>query len=172
MTNTGKMNTQLTTALLVAAMASTVCVAAQMAGATGPHLLVYKTRKDYRNLVPVQLSADKKSIISYPAPEDIRAMGNAILPTKLKKGYLMDNRGIGADVAFLDITYKQYAQLKAAPTTDKLYALIKDKAPLAMLCDCGLKSTYSNPAKEINALIAANKLEEKCKRMEIGQGSK
>lgn len=167
--NTGTMIVKLHRVLLIAAIACTSYCTAQTTSVTGPHLLVYKTRKNYRNLVAVQLSADKKTIISYPAPEDVKAMGNAILPTTLKQGYLIDNRGIDANVAFLDITYKQYAKLKSAPAVDKLYAMIKDKAPLTLLCDCGLKSTYAHPEEDINTLLAANKLKEKCKRIPIGQ---
>lgn len=36
----------------------------------GPQALIYKTKKDYTNLVPVLLSDDKTEIVSYPNPRD------------------------------------------------------------------------------------------------------
>ncbi len=149
---------------VAATLAMSNTAAAQMAAAApGPHLLVYKTKKDYRQLVPVMLSDDKKSIVSYPDPQDIRVVGSAITPTSLKDGYLMDNRGIGENVAFLNITYKQYAKLKTAPEIEKLYSLIKDKDPLVMLCDCGLKQSFKDPKADVNKLIAGKRLTTKCK---------
>src|ERR1035437_8899341 len=84
---------------------------AQKTAVPGPHLLVYKTKADYRKLVPVILSAGKSTIVSYPDPQDLRLGGDKILPAKLHKGYLMDNRGIAENVAFLKITYQQFAGL-------------------------------------------------------------
>jgi hypothetical protein len=136
---------------------------AQSAGAPGPHLLVYKTKKDYRQLVPVLLSDDRKSIVSYPDPSDIKAQGTTAIPTQLKSGYLIDNRGIGENVAFLKMSYKEYAKLKSVPTVEKLYGMIKDKDPLIMLCDCGLKRTFKNPKAEVNAMIDKKTLLTKCK---------
>jgi hypothetical protein len=129
----------------------------------GPHLLVYKTKKNYRNLVPVLLSDDKSSIISYPAPSDIKAMGKRGYPTTLVSGYLMDNWGIGTNVAFLKMSYSEYAKLKAVPTVDKLYKMIKDKDPITEMCDCGMKMSFKEPQKEVNAVIKAGDLHVKCK---------
>lgn len=64
-------------------------------------VIVYKTKSDYFNLVPVVLSDDKSKIISYPSPTDINS---SLLPTKLKNGYLIDNKGIQPNVAFLSFT--------------------------------------------------------------------
>jgi len=129
----------------------------------GPHLIVYKTKKNYRNQVPVLLSDDKSSIISYPAPADIKAMGKKVYPTTLASGYLIDNRGIGTNVAFLKLTYSEYAKLKTVPTVDILYKMIKDKDPITEMCDCGLKMSFKEPKKEVNALIKAGDLRRKCK---------
>ena len=63
---------------------------AQKARLTGPNILVYKTKKDYRKLVPVILSEDKSQIVSYPDPHDIKTGGDHMLPITLHKGYLMD----------------------------------------------------------------------------------
>ena len=37
-----------------------------------PHLIVYKTKVDYNNFVPIILSEDKTEIISYPDPIDVK----------------------------------------------------------------------------------------------------
>lgn len=142
-------------------------VEAQMLGAStpGPHLLVYKTRSDYRQLVPVLLSADKKTIVSYPDPSDIRRGGKRILPGELKEGYLVDNRGIGMNVAFLNITYKKYAKLKEPPSQEKMMRMIKDADPLTALCDCGLKANFKEPVKEVNVMIDKNELPKRCEVM-------
>lgn len=126
----------------------------------GPHVLVYKTKKDYSKYVPVELSADKKTVISYPDPADI---GANMQPVKLKGNYWMDQRGIGENVAFLKLTYKQYAALKAAPTEAELKGMIRDASPLKELCDCGVKSGYKNVTQELNALITKGRLRKQCK---------
>lgn len=143
--------------------ASNHTASAQVAGTPGPHLIVYKTKGNYNNLVPVLLSDDKQSIIGYPAPQDIRSGGKSIMPTRLRKGYLIDNRGINEHVAFIDMTYEEYAKLNEAPTVDKMYTMIKDKDPLVSLCDCGLKSSFKNPKSKINHLICRKRLFKKCK---------
>ncbi|MBE2289542.1 MAG: hypothetical protein IAE95_08315 [Chitinophagaceae bacterium] len=135
----------------------------------GPHLIVYKTKKNYRDQVPVLLSDDKSSIISYPAPADIKAMGKKVYPTTLTSGYLIDNRGIGTNVAFLKLSYSEYAKLKTVPTVDKLYKMIKDKDPITEMCDCGLKMSFKEPQKEVNVLIKAGELRRKCKVLTVGK---
>src|ERR1700743_477805 len=64
----------------------------------GPAALVFKTKKDYRNKCTFILSDNKKKIISYPYPRTIKSGGTSFIPTRLKKGYLLDNRGIGLNV--------------------------------------------------------------------------
>ena len=50
--------------------------------ATGP-LVVYKTKKDYRDHVSVQLSADGKTITAYPGPSDAMAQKPIELPVSI-----------------------------------------------------------------------------------------
>ncbi|MDD5695590.1 MAG: hypothetical protein PHD61_09865, partial [Bacteroidales bacterium] len=129
----------------------------------GPPALVYKTRGDYYHLVPVLLSEDKKEIISYPHPKDLIRGHGYTLPDSLNNGYWLDNRGIGANVAFLDLTYEEYANLKEVPTPEQLYGKIVDFDPLTELCNCGLKASFQDPVKEINMLIDSGELREKCR---------
>ncbi|MDP3442356.1 MAG: hypothetical protein Q8T08_05795 [Ignavibacteria bacterium] len=126
-------------------------------------LLVYKTKANYNNLVPVILSADKTEIISYPHPDDIKTGNKYSIPVILHNGYLLDQRGIGKNVAFLNMTYEEYAKLKVVPTIKELYNLIVDKDPLIELCNCGTKYAFSDPINQLNELIDSNKLKTICK---------
>lgn len=131
--------------------------------AAGPPVLVYKTKSDYNNLVPVILSDDKTKILSYPHPGDIKSGNSSPLPDVLNNGYLLDNRGIGKNVAFLKITYEEYAKLEAAPDIQELFKLLLDKDPLTELCNCGLKTAFTDQKLQLNTLINANKIRTSCK---------
>jgi len=135
--------------------------------APGPAALVYKTKGDYRNLVPVMLSEDRASIVSYPDPSDIRQGGiDAVLPTALREGYLLDNRGINRRVAFLSMSYGEYAKLEKAPSVEKMLALILEKDPLVELCDCGNKMAQEDPLNQLNSLIKDGSLRSKCRAIQ------
>ena len=131
----------------------------------GPQALIYKTKANYNNLVPVTLTDDKTQIVSYPDPTDIVLDNKYPTPTTLNNGYLLDNRGIGSNVAFLKLTYEEYSKLKSVPTLNELQGLIIDKDPLIELCDCGNKKAFSNPVNQINLLIDSNRLRTICKRI-------
>lgn len=92
-----------------------------------PAAIVYKTRADYSDKVPINLNADKTSIMSYPDPHDIHAQSS---PLPLADGYLLDRRGISTNVAFTSFTYEQYAALTHVPSTATLFDSIIDKSPL------------------------------------------
>jgi len=112
-----------------------------------PPIVVYKTTKDYSKNVAVTLSADKKTIVSYPARTDVSARS---YPTPLNKGYWLDNRGISPNTAFLSITYEEYAKLKKTPSLEELYSMIIDKDPIKRMYICG---RGSGVVSELNALI-------------------
>ena len=114
--------------------------------------------------VPVTLSADKSRIVSYPDSKDIYYNGKLSVPTLLAHGFLLDNRGIGAQVAFLDYTYEEYSKLSAAPHAADLMSLLKDKDPLLEMYQCGQRSQYSDIEKELNDLITSGKLGS-CKKL-------
>jgi hypothetical protein len=130
---------------------------------TAPPTLVYKTKANYNNLVPILLSDDKKEIISYPHPSDLKVGSTFVLPTLLNNGYLLDNRGIGTNVAFLKLTYEEYSKLDNVPTLKELYDLIIDKDPLTELCNCGNNRAFADKTKQINNLIDTKKLRTTCK---------
>lgn len=126
-------------------------------------ILVYKTKKNYYNLVPVLLNDDKTQIVSYPDPKDVKVGSSFLLPTSLQNGYLLDNKGIGKNVAFLKYTYEEYSNLQTLPTLQELYNNIIDKNPLIELCDCGNKSKYLHLEKQLNEYIKNDVLSTKCK---------
>jgi hypothetical protein len=128
-----------------------------------PHVIVYKTKSKYRNLVPVQLSEDKKTIISYPAPGDVTTGSGYPLPVALHKGYFLDKRGVNLSTAFLRLTYAQYSKLKEVPSPDELYQMIVDKEPIKELCDCGTRRNGAYSVRQLNELIDTGKLKKKCK---------
>lgn len=119
----------------------------------GPQAIIYKTQKDYSKNVPVTMNKERTQIVSYPAPTDIYYRGELSYPTPLKDGYLLDNRGIGINVAFLSYTYEEYSKLKTAPSMDELKEQIIDFYPLTELWNCGIRSQYKNEVKELNELI-------------------
>lgn len=131
----------------------------------GPKAFVYKTKGDYYNLVPVLLSEDKTKIIAYPHPSDLKLGNEYQLPTFLNKGYLLDNRGIGLNVAFLKLTYQEYSELQSLPTLIELYSYIIDKDPLEKLCDCGVKSAFTDIENQLNDLIEKDDLKATCKTL-------
>jgi hypothetical protein len=118
--------------------------------------LIYKTKADYSNLVPVILNNEKTAIVSYPAPSDIFKNGELALPTPLNNGYLIDNRGIGLSVAFTSFTYAEYTALNSAPSIDQLMESIVDKDPLLELYNCKEFLNIKHDIKKANKLVKNN----------------
>lgn len=130
-------------------------VALQPASAM-PHVIIYKTTRDYSQNVPVIMDASRQCIVSYPDPADLR--GNCH-PQALDNGFLLDNRGIGETVAFLSYTYDEYAALKSAPTMQQLLDSIIDRYPLSSITDCGSRSDFSgNLVDAVNEYIRSHGL--------------
>lgn len=140
-------------------------VAATGAGApsiTAP-VVVYKTKSDYSKKVPVTLSADKSRIIAYPAPEDIRrGNGSYTYPTPLKRGYLLDNRGIGPNTAFLKVSYEEYAALTENPSLEDLKSWILDADPILEWYRCPDLHRTAAIEAELNRIINNKKLDSLC----------
>lgn len=128
-----------------------------------PGVIIYKTRGDYRNLVPVLLSEDKSKIIAYPHPGDLRIDGRWLKPELLEGGYLLDNKGIQLNMAFLTFTYEEYSNLENVPPLEILYKKIEDKNPFIEFCDCGNKQQYEDIKGQINKWIQQKRLRQICK---------
>jgi hypothetical protein len=125
---------------------------------SGPPTIVYKTKADYHNKIPVLLNDDKTKIVSYPGVKDIYSDGKPALPSRLQDGYLLDNRGIGKNVAFLNITYEEYGRRSEAPSLMEMMNLIVDKNPLKEMYDCGNRYQYKDVVMEMNQIIENRKL--------------
>lgn len=120
--------------------------------------IVYKTLKDYSKFVPVTLNSDKTEIVAYPSPQDIFYKGKLAYPLQLEGGYWLDNRGIGANSAFLNITYEEYAKLETAPSLSDMLHRIIDKDPFLEIYNLGNRDRFKNEIAEINELIKSGKL--------------
>jgi hypothetical protein len=114
--------------------------------------IIYKTIRDFSQLVPVIMNDDRTQIVSYPAPTDLLYKGKPALPVQLINGYLLDNRGIGTNVAFMSFTYAEYAALKEVPSMEVLLSKIVEKYPLAEMYFCGRRDSYKN-LDDLNKLI-------------------
>jgi hypothetical protein len=121
-----------------------------------PKLIIYQTKKDYSKLVPIILSDDKKSIESYPDIKDVYYGGVLAYPTQLHKGYLIDNRGINLNVAFISLTYQEYSNLSETPLSEELMHMIIDREPLVSMYSCGIRSSYQDEESDLNSRIDAN----------------
>jgi hypothetical protein len=126
--------------------------------AVAPDAIIYKTKNDYYNLVPITLTTDKKKIVSYPHPNDLKSNGDYTLPTTLINGYLLDNRGINVNSVFLSITYEEYAKLQEAPTIEYLLSHIRDERPFLEMYSLGQRNKYKNISNEIKAIIKKGQL--------------
>ena len=125
----------------------------------GPPVIVYKTKKDYFDKVPVTLSDDKSRIVGFPAPSDLKVNGKFTYPTRLKSGYLLDNRGIGKNTAFLRFSYEDYYNMDNIPTAERLFNYIIDKDPFVKLYTCGKKGEKDNLVEMLNRQIESGEIE-------------
>ena len=129
-----------------------------------PPCIIYKTKADYLKYVPVSLSEDKTRLKSYPDVKDLRNQGKSTYPERLSEGFMLDNRGIGPDVAFLSITYEDYVSKTKTPSADDLFQQLLDKDPLLEMYQCGNRYQYDDITRELNEIIVSGKLSE-CKKI-------
>lgn len=128
---------------------------------SNPHLqkgmtkrvIIYKTRFNYYNFVPVTMNKEKTEIMSYPAKEDLLLDSMFTLPIPLESGFMLDKRGINAQSAFLNMPYLEYYQMKEIPRVDSLFNMIKDADPFEEIYDCGAATDYSDVVKELKQKI-------------------
>jgi len=116
-------------------------------------VVIYRTTGDYYLNVPITLNESKEKILTYPDPSDLLSNGEILLPVKLKKGFLLDRRGINVHSAFTSYTYESYAALKTLPSLDELYESIIDSDPLESIYLVGTRADYGNLIKELNKRI-------------------
>lgn len=118
-------------------------------------VVIYKTSKDYRDLVSVQLSEDGRSVSAFPAPSDVKNQR----PVELAEGYLL--KRMPGNV-FLSLTIEEYAGRSSTYTAEELYGLIIDRRPYLEIYDCSDFS--SGDTVSINRLIRQGRLKE-CKAL-------
>lgn len=133
----------------------------------GPPTYVYKTTGNFADKVPIGLSDDQEKIVSYPHPTDLKKGESLMLPTQLAKGYWLDNRGIGPNTVFIDMTYEQYNKLENPPSVDRLMSMILDKKPFEEMYNCGKRNAFNNVEQQINDLIDSKQLKKRCKKVAI-----
>ncbi len=120
-------------------------------------VIIYKTKAEYYNLVPVFLSEDKNKITFYPSREDLYKDDFLSYPNKMSKDYIYDNFGINENIAFLDISYDDYSQSSQELSREVLYEKIIDKDPILEMYDCK-NLDIANNIVELNKLIKRNEL--------------
>ncbi|MBM3403445.1 MAG: hypothetical protein FJY10_00945 [Bacteroidetes bacterium] len=122
-------------------------------GVASPPVIIYKTKTNYNDKVPVILSEDKRKIVSYPDIHDIYLQGANAYPVPLEDGFLLDMRGIGPGVAFTSFSYEEFVKLDQTPPAEELFKSIIDNDPLVEMYQCGNKHQYGNLPDELNAFI-------------------
>jgi len=130
----------------------------------GPPVIIYKTKADYFDKVPVILSSDKEELTGFPGVRDIISSDDYTYPTILEGGFLLDNRGINENVAFLRLTYEEYSQLDKTPSKEELMEMILEADPLLEMYHCGSRFSYGNIVEELNTRIVTGELD-KFKRL-------
>jgi hypothetical protein len=105
------------------------------------------------------LNDKKTSIVSYPDVKDIKGQGKSAYPTLLAEGFLLDNRGIGPNVAFLKYTYEEYQNLGQTPKIDELMSNILDSDPILEMYQGQPRDKYQNIENELNKIIISKKLD-------------
>jgi len=117
-----------------------------------PQILIYKTKKDYSQNIPVEMNNEKTKITGFPAPSDIRINGELQTPILLDKGFLYDRRGVSMNTVFLKITYEEYSKLKKALSVEEMMQMIIDKNPMVDLYYCPSLNSASS-VESMNTLI-------------------
>lgn len=121
-------------------------------------VIIYRTKADYSQYVPVRLSEDGSRITVYPAPSDILHGDEYRYPVALEDGYYWDRQGVGPTTAFLSISYAEYAALEASPDPNTLMENILDRQPFLEMYHAGKVGDYQQIESELNQLIRQNRL--------------
>jgi hypothetical protein len=125
----------------------------------GPPVMIYKTKNDYFDKVPITLSENHHKVIAYPSQKDIIVGESFSYPTRLSNEFLLDNRGIGQHSAFLSLSYAEYAEMDADITDENLFPKIVDPDPFLEMYHCGSRFDYSDLTRELNEMIEQNNFE-------------
>ncbi len=131
-----------------------------------PHqTIIYKTKANFDNLVPVGLSDNKKEVVSLPAPTDLFNGNNLRTPIQLHNGYLLDQRGIGPNTAFIKTTYQEYSKRSQPMSSPEILNNIKETDPIIEMYSCKYKGAPSELVDWLNDLIDKGQLSTKCTKL-------
>lgn len=120
-------------------------------------IIIYKTRGDYKNLVPITLTPDKQHVVARPAPSDLLIGDGLSTPIELADGYLLDRRGVGPTSAFVSYTYEQYFAIKGIPSEHDLLNRIVDADPFTEMYRCDRSRCNPHDVSSMNAYIKSGK---------------
>jgi hypothetical protein len=125
-------------------------------------LIIYKTKADYSNNIPITLNENKDKVVAYPSVKDVIINNKPAVPDKLADGFLLDNLGISPNTVYTSYTFEEYAQLKAVPSIEELMKRIIDNDPFLEMYNCGKRVDFKT-SKDINNLI--NDKLKNCKKL-------
>jgi len=128
-------------------------------------LVIYKTRADYSQFVPVRMNANRTEIIKAPHPSEFIHQGRLSLPVAINQGYWIDNIGISPDVAYLRFTIENYSKLDEPLPVEIMLRYILDAYPLLEMYQCGYRYEYRDIFSEVNVLVARGLTN--CIKMEV-----
>lgn len=111
-----------------------------------PPVVIYKTRGNYNDFVPVNLAPNGNALLSYPGVHDVFYQGILAKPTPLESGFLLDNRGIDTNSVFLDYTYEVYSALPQTPLQEEImqHIMIRDGIEALYSCRCARDTALLN----------------------------
>lgn len=116
-----------------------------------PKAVIYKTNGNYNDNVPVTLSADGKSLASYPAVTDITA---ASTPIVVADSWLLDRRGVSANSVFTSYTYNEYRNLEQTPSPAMLLERIIPGSRVTIMAHLPISINEAlNDTAAVNRLI-------------------
>ncbi len=125
--------------------------------------IIYRTRGNYNQLVPIRMANEKTVIATIPIIEEIKAMKEEIEPIVLNNGFLLDRANININSAFINMTYEDYADLKQVPELSEFFKLIIDDEPFVDFYECEQRFTTD----EINKMIDNKELDMNCQQLVI-----
>ena len=142
------------TIIIMALLLSTCNSGKQISKSTNMNapLIVYKTKANYANNIPIILNSSKDKIISFPSPSDIYLNGKFAKPDNLADKFLLDNFGISVNSAFTSYTFEVYSKLDKAPTIQEFMDKIIDNDPFSEMYNCGNRADFKTIG-EINNTI-------------------
>lgn len=116
-----------------------------------PNARIYRMSGDCPELVPVSVSKDGRTLISYPAPTDLT---EGSTPVQLADGWWLDRRGVSADTRFTDYTYAQYRALQQAPSPTELLNRLSADCSVTEIRELPMNLTEAlNDTARVNELI-------------------